>query len=41
MKAAEILIPGLVDIHNHGYGGAPNLEDHWTNPAYTLEKLAK
>lgn len=41
IKTAEILIPGLVDIHNHGFGGAENLEDHWTNPAYTLERLAK
>ena len=37
----EILIPGLVDIHNHGYGGAAELEWHWENPAYTLQRLAK
>ena len=41
MQTVDILIPGLVDIHNHGYGGAPELEWHWENPAYTLERLAK
>jgi N-acetylglucosamine-6-phosphate deacetylase len=40
VKKAKVVLPGLVDIHNHGYGGADNLEDHWTNPSYTLEKLA-
>jgi N-acetylglucosamine-6-phosphate deacetylase len=35
---AEIVCAGFIDIHNHGIGGADNVDLFWTSD-YTLEKL--
>lgn len=37
----EFILPGFVDIHNHGLGGYSNVIGHWSNPEYSLEKLAR
>ena len=39
---AEIVCPGFVDIHNHGFGHtdtSADVTDFWTDPAYTCSKL--
>ena len=36
-----LIVPGHVDIHNHGVGGAEDVLDYWNNPCYTLARLAK
>ena len=40
-ETAPILIPGHVDIHNHGVGGADDVVDYWNVPSYTLSRLAR
>ncbi|KAF8297599.1 putative N-acetylglucosamine-6-phosphate deacetylase-like protein [Trypanosoma cruzi] len=35
------ILPGFVDIHNHGIGGADDVIGYWTNPEYTLRELAR
>ena len=37
----NIVLPGFVDIHNHGFGGSEDVLDYWTNPEYTLSRLPK
>lgn len=37
----SFVLPGFVDIHNHGLGGTKDVLDYWTNPEYTLSRLAK
>ena len=37
---AEWIVPGFVDIHCHGLGGASDVLDYWSYPNYSLEKLA-
>ena len=34
------LVPGFVDIHCHGLGGSTDVLDYWSNPIYSLNKLA-
>ena len=41
MLRTPIIIPGHVDIHNHGVGGANDVIDYWNNPQYTLNRLAR
>eukprot|EP00039_Didymoeca_costata_P011507 m.162128 g.162128 ORF g.162128 m.162128 type:complete len:450 (+) comp15196_c0_seq5:63-1412(+) len=38
---ADIIVPGFVDIHNHGFGGDPDLSYFWCNPEYTLSRLPR
>ena len=33
----DYIIPGFVDIHNHGLGGTDDILDYWTNPGFPLE----
>eukprot|EP00944_MAST-04C_sp_MAST-4C-sp1_P009775 g9775.t1 len=35
----DYIIPGFVDIHNHGLGGTDDILDYWTNPGFSLRKL--
>ncbi|EGD76917.1 hypothetical protein PTSG_12700 [Salpingoeca rosetta] len=37
--SAPLLLPGFVDIHNHGVGGSHDVAYSWTNPEFTLSKL--
>ncbi|XP_071964252.1 N-acetylglucosamine-6-phosphate deacetylase-like [Antedon mediterranea] len=39
--AADIVLPGFVDIHNHGMGGAEDLVNFWQNAEYTQQRLPK
>ena len=34
------VLPGFVDIHNHGLGGCDEVCDHWAYPDYSLRRLA-
>ncbi|KAG5489885.1 hypothetical protein JKF63_00002 [Porcisia hertigi] len=38
---AAFVVPGFVDIHNHGLGGASDVIGHWSNPEYSLKELAR
>jgi N-acetylglucosamine-6-phosphate deacetylase len=38
---ASFIVPGHVDIHNHGVGGADDVIDYWNDPSYTLARLAR
>ncbi|GET93063.1 N-acetylglucosamine-6-phosphate deacetylase-like protein [Leishmania tarentolae] len=38
---AAFVLPGFVDIHNHGLGGASDVIGHWSNPEYSLRELAR
>ena len=40
-RSAPLIVPGFVDIHNHGVGGAEDVVDYWNNPSYTLHRLAR
>jgi N-acetylglucosamine-6-phosphate deacetylase len=35
------VVPGFVDIHNHGLGGVDEVCDHWTVPEYSQKELAR
>lgn len=35
----DLVIPGFVDIHNHGIGGADDVQGFWTNPEHTLREV--
>ncbi|KEG08552.1 putative N-acetylglucosamine-6-phosphate deacetylase-like protein [Trypanosoma grayi] len=37
----DFILPGFVDIHNHGLGGAEDVIGHWSNPEYSLKELAR
>ncbi len=37
----EYVIPGFIDIHNHGLGGTKDVLDYWTCPEFSLRKLYK
>ena len=39
IMTAEIALPGFIDIHNHGLGGAVYIIDSWSNPDFTLQRL--
>eukprot|EP00041_Stephanoeca_diplocostata_P026558 m.718308 g.718308 ORF g.718308 m.718308 type:complete len:460 (+) comp22994_c1_seq2:98-1477(+) len=39
VEVADVVLPGFVDIHTHGRGGAADMADFWLNPEYTLERL--
>ena len=41
INGVEYIIPGFIDIHNHGLGGAKDVLDYWTNPEFSLRKLYK
>ena len=34
-----LLLPGCVDLHTHGVGGADDLADFWLNPEYTASRV--
>ena len=36
---AECVLPGMVDIHTHGLGGAEDVVDYWGNAEYSLRRL--
>ena len=38
---SSLVIPGFVDIHNHGLGGANDLAEYWLNPEYSQKRLAE
>lgn len=38
--SCHYLCPGFIDIHNHGIGGANNVEEYWFSD-YTLQQLPK
>lgn len=38
---APFVVPGFVDIHNHGVGGIDEVCDHWTVPEFSQKHLAK
>jgi N-acetylglucosamine-6-phosphate deacetylase len=41
---ADVIGPGLIDMHNHGIGGATvetAVGDYWLTPEYTLSKLPR
>lgn len=38
---SNFVLPGFVDIHNHGLGGHPDVIGHWSNPEYSLHELAR
>lgn len=40
-QEAAFVLPGFVDIHNHGLGGASDVIGHWSNPEYSLKELAR
>jgi N-acetylglucosamine-6-phosphate deacetylase len=35
----QYVLPGFVDIHNHGLGGCDEVMDHWQHPKYSLSRL--
>eukprot|EP00055_Hartaetosiga_balthica_P006384 m.19932 g.19932 ORF g.19932 m.19932 type:complete len:430 (+) comp5194_c0_seq2:47-1336(+) len=35
----EWILPGFVDIHNHGIGGSEDILGNWTNPSYSLSRF--
>eukprot|EP01147_Barroeca_monosierra_P001864 gene1864-4961_t len=37
--SADYVLPGFVDIHNHGVGGTSDILYAWSNPKYTLSRL--
>jgi N-acetylglucosamine-6-phosphate deacetylase len=39
-EKCDILIPGFVDLHNHGIGGSDNVLDYWLSD-YTTRNLPK
>lgn len=38
---AQFVIPGFVDIHNHGVGGCDEVCDHWMYPEVSQKYLAR
>lgn len=36
-----LVIPGFVDIHNHGLGGCDEVLEHWLHPEFSLRELAR
>ncbi|KPA79809.1 N-acetylglucosamine-6-phosphate deacetylase-like protein [Leptomonas pyrrhocoris] len=40
-EEAAFVLPGFVDIHNHGLGGTSDVIGHWSNPEYSLKELAR
>ena len=38
---AEVIVPGFVDIHNHGVGGTDNVTTYWSNPQHTLRECGR
>ncbi|XP_062514677.1 N-acetylglucosamine-6-phosphate deacetylase-like isoform X2 [Corticium candelabrum] len=38
---ADLVIPGFVDIHTHGLGGAADAVSFWSNPEFTLSRLPR
>ncbi|XQJ31468.1 N-acetylglucosamine-6-phosphate deacetylase-like protein [Leishmania guyanensis] len=40
-QEAAFVLPGFVDIHNHGLGGTSDVIGHWSNPEYSLQELAR
>ncbi|KAG5463833.1 hypothetical protein LSCM1_00004 [Leishmania martiniquensis] len=40
-EEAAFVLPGFVDIHNHGLGGTNDVIGHWSNPKYSLKELAR
>ena len=39
--SGDIVVPGFVDIHNHGYGGTDEVQSYWTVPEFTLQEVVK
>lgn len=40
-EETAFVLPGFVDIHNHGLGGTSDVIGHWSNPEYSLKELAR
>ena len=38
---APFVVPGFVDIHNHGLGGIEEVCDHWLVPEYSQRALCR
>lgn len=38
---AAYVLPGFVDIHNHGLGGHEDVIGYWSNAEYSLKELAR
>jgi N-acetylglucosamine-6-phosphate deacetylase len=38
---ADLVVPGFVDIHTHGIGGASEMLEYWLHPEYTLKQIVK
>eukprot|EP00929_Paragymnodinium_shiwhaense_P105121 TRINITY_DN70042_c0_g1_i1.p1 TRINITY_DN70042_c0_g1~~TRINITY_DN70042_c0_g1_i1.p1 ORF type:complete len:463 (+),score=68.55 TRINITY_DN70042_c0_g1_i1:61-1449(+) len=38
---ADVIVPGFVDIHTHGIGGADEIGEFWRNASYTLGKVVR
>lgn len=41
IDAPGLVVPGFVDIHNHGLGGVDEVCDHWTVPEFSQRELAR
>lgn len=41
MTESQFVIPGFVDIHNHGVGGCDEVCDHWMFPEFSQKYLAR
>ncbi len=41
LVTAQVVVPGFVDIHNHGVGGTDNVTTYWSNPEYTLRECGR
>lgn len=41
LVSGGFVVPGFVDIHNHGLGGHADVLGHWCNPDFSLNELAR
>lgn len=41
VSEGDFVLPGFVEIHNHGLGGADDAIVHWSNPEFSLRELAR
>jgi hypothetical protein len=39
VTVCDVLLPGFVDIHTHGRGGAFDMSEFWLNPDFTTSRL--
>jgi len=38
---ADLVVPGFIDIHTHGVGGAEEIAEFWRHPEHTLGRVVK